>query len=97
MTIRIHKGKTKAEVALLAIKQEETISELSKRFGIHSSLVHKWKSEAISGLEEIFDKDKKVKLELKSKEIHIEELEKKIGQLVIENDFLKKNYGKLQR
>ncbi len=41
MTIRIHKGKTKAEVALLAIKQEETISELSKRFGIHSSLVHK--------------------------------------------------------
>ena len=93
MTIRIHKSKMKAEVALLAIKQEETIADLSQRFGLHASLIHKWKAEALSGMEGIFSKDKKADIELKAKEKHISDLEKKIGQLVVENDYLKKNYG----
>ncbi len=33
----------KAKVALAAIKNEETISELAARFGVHPTMIHNWK------------------------------------------------------
>lgn len=33
----------KAKVALAAIKNEETVSELAARFGVHPTMVPNWK------------------------------------------------------
>jgi transposase-like protein len=95
MTKRQHSTKVKAAIAIEAIKGEKTIAEISKHHNVHPSRIHAWKAEVLKGMEGIFNASKS-EAEAKIKaDTHIETLEKKIGQLVIENDFLKKNYGKL--
>lgn len=95
MTKRHHTSKTKAAIALEAITGDKPIAEISKDYNIHPSRIHAWKAQALQGLEGIFDSSK-VDITLQNKaDGHIEILEKKIGQLVIENDFLKKKCEKL--
>jgi transposase len=90
-----HNSKVKAAIAIEAIKGEKTIAEISRHHNVHPSSVHAWKAEALKGLEGIFSINKNEITVKKNAENHIEILEKKIGQLVIENDYLKKSYGKL--
>jgi len=44
----------KAKVAMAALREEETLSELSSRFGVHPNLITKWKRQAADGLVELF-------------------------------------------
>lgn len=44
----------KAKVALSALREDEPISELSSRFGIHTTVIHRWKREALQGIDEAF-------------------------------------------
>ena len=55
---------------------------------VHSSQIHKWKSQVLDGIPEIFS-SKAAKKEKSEKEL-IDELYKQIGQLKVENDWLKK-------
>jgi len=50
-----------------------------------------WKKELESRIEEIFEGKSKVARELAQKERREEKLERKVGQLVIEKDFLEKS------
>lgn len=81
-------GKFKAKVAIDVIREQETIKELSSKYQIHRALLTRWKKEAIEGLPGIFSasgkKDKQGDKQM------IEELYKQIGQLKVENDWLKK-------
>ena len=95
MTKRQHNTKVKAAIALEAIKGEKTIAEIAKQHNVHPSRIHVWKSEVLKGLEGIFNANKSETTAKNNADNHIEVLEKKIGQLVIENDYLKKSYGKL--
>lgn len=40
---RVFTGAFKAQVALEALKERETLSELSKRFEIHPNMIKRWK------------------------------------------------------
>ena len=51
---RNHPPAFRAKVALEAIKGEKTIAQLSSTFGVHQSLVTKWKAMAFSILERGF-------------------------------------------
>jgi len=77
----------KAKVALAAIKNEQTIAELSARFGIHPTMINNWKRALLDGAADIFDKGKKTR---KQNEDQIEELYRHIGRLKVERDFLSK-------
>jgi len=44
----------KAQVALEAIKNQRTISEIASDSGVHPNQVSKWKREALEGLADIF-------------------------------------------
>ena len=44
----------KAQVAIEAIKEHETLGELAKRFDLHPQMISKWKQEFISRGSEIF-------------------------------------------
>mgnify|MGYP001047810478 CR=1 FL=1 len=76
----------KAQVALAAIREDATIAELSSRFGIHASLIQRWKKEALSGMKDIFS-GKQASQE-NNHLTDIKNLHAKIGQLTVERDFL---------
>ena len=78
----------KKRVALAALKGDQTLAELSSKFEVHSSQIHKWKSQVLDGIPEIFS-SKAAKKENSEKKF-MDELYKQIGQLKVENDWLKK-------
>ncbi len=79
----------KAQVAIAAIKDRESLAELSKRFEVHPTMISKWKIEFLEKSKAVFD----TKSEGESG-IDPEKLYAKIGQLEVENDFLKKSLNK---
>ena len=85
-----HSVQTKVKVALEAIKGEKTASEITSTYGIHISQVNNWKKQALESIPEAFSSKRKKK-ESSQQEL-LAELYKQIGQLKVENDFLKKNH-----
>jgi transposase len=81
----------KAKVAIEALKERESLAELSKRFEVHPNMISKWKQEFIEHSAEVFEKTK----EVDNNEVDLEKLYTKIGELEMENDFLKKNLKKV--
>lgn len=77
----------KAQIALAAIKNDMTISELASKYNVHPTQVQKWKAEGLAKFEKAFVKDTRAAAQA---ETQLAEFERKIGQLTIENDFLKK-------
>jgi len=80
-----YKPEFKAKVALAALKNEETIAELSKRFGVHPTMISNWKKSLLEGAANIFEKGNKAK---KQNETQIDDLYRAIGKLKVERDFL---------
>jgi transposase-like protein len=80
----------KAKVAIEALKERESLAELSKRFEVHPNMISKWKQEFIEHSSEVFEKKKEVE-----DWVDLEKLYTKIGELEMENDFLKKNLKKV--
>jgi transposase len=76
----------KAQVAIEALKERETLAELSKRFEIHPNMISKWKQEFIDRSSEIFSS----KAPEADFEAEKERLFAKIGKLEMERDWLKK-------
>lgn len=82
-----YSGKFKAKIAVEVIKEQNTLAEISSRFEVHRVLLSRWKKEAINGLPEIFSK----KSNKKNNDNQLtDNLYKQIGQLKVENDWLKK-------
>ena len=81
----------KAKVALVAIRNEETISELASRFGVHPAMINTWRRALLDGATEVFDKGQKSR---KETEKQVDELYRQIGQLKVERDFLAKGLSR---
>lgn len=88
---RNHSPEFKSKVAISAIKGDQTLSELSRQYGINSNLIVKWKKQLIDQSSEVFASTKGLAPDRES-EIH--GLQAKIGQLIMENDFLAKVLGR---
>ena len=78
----------KAKVALEAIRGEHTVSELATRHGIHPNMIAGWKRHVIEGMAGIFEG------KIEAREGELKELHAKIGQLIVERDFLAKASGR---
>jgi len=79
----------KAQVAIETIKDRKSLAELSKRYEVHPTMISKWKIEFLEKSKGVFD----TKSEGESG-VDPEKLYAKIGQLEMENDFLKKSLNK---
>ncbi len=82
----------KARVALDAIREELTLAELSKKHGVHPTMISGWKRSAIRNMAAAFDKN--AGSVVRDSEAEIDKLHSKIGQLVVERDFLKRAFGR---
>ena len=82
----------KAQVALEAIRGELTVAEIAAKHGIHPTMIAGWKKQAVGGLATIFDGKAEAKDTVRDGEV--EKLHAKIGQLVVERDFLSKAFGR---
>ncbi len=51
---RNHSPEFKSKVALAALKGDQTLSELSQRYGINSKLIVKWKKQLLEQSSEVF-------------------------------------------
>ena len=85
----------KARVALEALKGIRTIIEIARENEVAPSQVGAWKKELESRIDEIFEGKSEVARELARKEAREVKLERKVGQLVIEKEFLEKKCEQL--
>jgi transposase len=91
-TRRRFSAEFKAKVALEAIKGHETVAELATKHELHPTQIAAWKREAVEKLAEVFA-EKGTERE-KSRDGEITKLHAKIGQLVVERDFLSKAFDR---
>jgi putative transposase len=83
----IREAPFKARVALEAVKERETVSELAKRFQVHPSQIHDWKRRLLEQASCLFEQRDQVK---PVETINPAELYEQIGRLKVELEFLKK-------
>ena len=88
MSRKKHSKELKASIALDAIKGQKTISELASEYGVHSNQIGRWKKQLLESAPDIFTRGKDKETE--KKEVERDRLYKKVGQLQIEVDWLKK-------
>lgn len=82
----------KARVALEAIRERYTLSELSEKFEIHPTQITKWKKDFLENASSVFETSGKKDDE--DDVVDVDQLFSKIGRLEIERDFLKKTLKK---
>lgn len=80
----------KKKVALEAVREQRSINDIASAYEVHPVQVRQWKKELIDGAIKVFEDPKKKKNMLKEKEEQEAVLQQKIGQLTVENDWLKK-------
>ena len=82
----------KSKVALAAIRGDGTIAELSQKYGIHANMIVKWKRAALDGVKETFARKSKSKNV--GQDADIKTLQAKIGELIVERDFLARAFDR---
>ena len=84
----------KAKVALEALRGELTTAQLATKHGIHPTMVSDWKRQATQGLTAVFADRSAAQETAKATEAEVEMPHAKIGQLLVERDFLAKASGR---
>jgi len=88
-TRRFWTAKRKLGVILECLKGKETVSEVCRKHGISQSMYYEWRNVLLEKGEEALKHGGKSKEEFE-KDKRIGELERKVGQLSLECDLLKK-------
>ena len=89
---RNHTPASKAKVALAALKNNRTIAQLAEQFDVHPNQITSWKEQLLAGAPDVFERGGSAKSS--AAEVDIKSLHAKIGELVLENDFLQGALGK---
>lgn len=81
-----HESGYKAKVALEAVRERKTVSELSSQFSLHSSQIQAWKRTLLERAQEVFEGPIPAKREAAEEAALYEQ----IGRLKMELEWLKK-------
>ncbi|MDR1560643.1 MAG: transposase [Clostridiales bacterium] len=83
----------KAKIALEMLREESTASEIASREQINVKQLYNWRTDLVENAYRIFAgkrEEKEVAKKQREFEEHEQELMAKVGQLTLENDWLKK-------
>jgi transposase-like protein len=81
----------KARVALEALKEEKTIQQIAIDEDVAPAQVSAWKKELQERIGELFERKNAASESIKKSEAQTARLERKVGKLVIEKEFLEKS------
>ena len=84
-------GELKAKVALEALRGDRTLQEIASQHQVHPNQVGAWKRQAMGGLVEVFSKGTR---RVRDHESEVRDLHAKIGELIVERDFLSRGPGR---
>ena len=87
-----HSAAFKAKVALEALKEDKTLTELSQAYKLQSTQISAWKNLLKEGAASVFDKQALIK-EREEQSEREQELYARIGQLQMELEWIKKKLG----
>jgi len=88
---RNHSPAFKAKVALAALKGEKTLAEISQQYEVHPNQIMEWKKRLLEGAERLFENGSSMHEDGEGK---VKALHAKLGELLMERDFLSKALGR---
>src|ERR1700737_3743831 len=92
-TRKKHGAAFEAKVTLAAVRGDRTVAELASAFGVHPNQICNWKKQLLDGAASVFEGGGSA-AEGTSNEAQVDVLDRQIGQVKVENDFLARKLGK---
>ena len=92
---RNHSSEFKARIALEAIKGLKTVQQIAAENNLHPVQVTQWKGQVLESAAGVFGRGREKVDQTAEAEKQKERLERKVGQLVVEVDWLKKKCKEL--
>ena len=81
----------KAKIALEALREQATVTELAQRYEVHPNQIYTWKKQVVDNVSSLFARGVGAAVEgEEEREREASQLYAKIGQLTVERDFLAK-------
>ena len=89
---RAFSAEFKSKVAMEALREELTLSELASKYDIHPNQISQWKRQAADNMVDVFSTKRSRQADARDR--GLKELHAKVGQLTMENDFLSRAFSR---